>query len=63
MTEIRTVPVMLTIEKAAAMTGITKYRLRELCKARKIVCILCGNKYLINMDRLIDYLNKGDQDD
>ena len=63
MTEIRTVPVMLTIEKAAAMTGITKYRLRELCKSRKIVCILCGNKYLINMDRLIDYLNKGDQDD
>lgn len=63
MTEHRTIPVMLTIEKTAEMTGITKYRLRELCKSGKIVCILCGNKYLINVDRLIDYLNRGDRDD
>lgn len=62
MSEVRQIPQMLTIEKASALTGITKYRLRELCKSRKIVCILCGNKYLINLDRLIDFLNRGDPD-
>ena len=62
MSEARQIPQMLTIEKASALTGITKYRLRELCKSRKIVCILCGNKYLINLDRLIDFLNRGDPD-
>lgn len=63
MTETRTIPVMMTIEKASAVTGITKYRLREMCKEKKIVCILCGNKYLINLDRLIDFLNRGEADD
>lgn len=61
MTDIQ-IPKMLTIEKASEVTGITKYRLRELCKQKKIVCILCGNKYLINLDRLIDYLNRGDNE-
>ena len=63
MNEAKQIPTMLTIEKASALTGITKYRLRELCKGKKIVCILCGNKYLINLDRLIDFLNRGDQDE
>lgn len=62
MTQDIQIPKMLTIEQAAKLTGITKYRLRELCKQRKIVCILCGNKYLINLDRLIDYLNRGDNE-
>lgn len=60
MTEAKQIPTMGTIEKASSVTGITKYRLRELCKSKKIVCIKCGNKYLINIDRLIDYLNRGD---
>lgn len=53
----KTIPKMLTIEKASELTGITKYRLREMCKNKQIVCILCGNKFLINLDKLIDYLN------
>lgn len=60
MNRISEIPTMLTIEQASEKTGITKYRLRQLCKEKKIVCILCGNKFLINLDRLIDYLNKGD---
>lgn len=63
MTGERKIPVMLTVDKASEVSGLTKYRLRQLCKEKKIVCILCGNKYLINLDRLIDYLNRGDIDD
>ncbi len=62
MTQDIQIPKMLTIEKASEASGLTKYRLRELCKQKKIVCILCGNKYLINLDRLIDYLNRGDNE-
>lgn len=53
----KTIPKMLTIEKASELTGITKYRLREMCKNKQIVCMLCGNKFLINLDKLIDFLN------
>ena len=59
MNEVNQIPVMLSIEKASELTGITKYRLREMCKSKKIVCILCGNKYLINLNKLIDFLNRG----
>lgn len=62
MTETK-IPVMLTIEQAAAATGITKYRLREWCREKRITCILCGNKFLINLDKLIEFLNKGESDD
>ena len=62
MTQDIQIPKMLTIKQASAASGLTEYRLRELCKHRKIVCILCGNKYLINLDRLIDYLNRGDNE-
>ena len=57
------IPVMVTIDQASKETGITKYRLREWCKEKKITCVLCGNKFLINLDKLIDYLNTGDADD
>lgn len=62
MTQNNQIPKMLTIKQASAASGLTEYRLRELCKQKKIVCILCGNKYLINLDRLIDYLNRGDNE-
>ena len=63
MNEERKIPIMLTVEKTAEKTGLSKYRVRQLCKEKKIVSVLCGNKYLINLDRLIDYLNSGDQTD
>ena len=62
MTETK-IPVMLTIKQASAASGISEYRLREWCKQKRITCILCGNKFLINLDKLIEFLNKGESDD
>ena len=63
MTEGRQIPVMLTIEQASEKTGITKYRLREWCKENKITCVRCGNRFLINLDKLITFLNEGEKND
>ena len=63
MTEVRQIPVMVTVDKASDATGITKYRLREWCKEKRITCIRCGNRFLINLDKLIEYLNEGDRND
>ncbi len=60
MREAKNMPVMVRIKQASEMSGITEYRLRQLCKEGKIVCMHCGNRFLINIDRLIDYLNTGD---
>lgn len=63
MPDAKALPKMCTIKEAAMLSGISQYRLRELCKQKKIICIRCGTKYLINVDRLIDYLNEGDPDE
>ena len=53
-------PVMLSVPKAKAQSGLPEYLLRKLCKEGKIKCIRTGNKFLINSDSLIAYLNEGD---
>ena len=63
MSEVKALPKMCTIKEAAKLSGISEYRLRTLCKERKIIHVRCGTKYLINLDRLIDYLNEGDLDE
>lgn len=57
----RNIPRMETINKAAEITGLSKYFIRQKAVNGEIVCVKSGNKYLINMDKLIDYLNKGDK--
>ena len=49
---------VLTVEEAAEYTAITRYFVRQLCKENKIVHIKAGQKYLINYDKFIDYLDK-----
>ena len=56
MTEMK-IPRMEPIKTASRESGISYDRIRKLCLAGKIVFIRSGNKYLINMDRFIDYLN------
>lgn len=63
MSEAKALPKMCRIKEAAELSGISQYRLRELCKQKKIVCIRTGNRFLINMDRLADFLNEGEQDE
>lgn len=56
MTEMK-IPRMEPIKTASRESGISYDRIRKLCLAGEIVFIRSGNKYLINMDRFIDYLN------
>ena len=48
---------MLTLKEASAATGLSYYCLRNLCLENKVAHITSGTKYLINADRLEDYLN------
>ena len=51
------IPTMLPINETAKRTGLAKYYLRRGCLEGKIVHIRAGNKILINLDKLVDYLN------
>lgn len=51
------IPRMVTIKEAAAATGLAEYHVRQLCKNGKISTVKTGKKYLVNLDRFIDYLN------
>ncbi len=57
MTEQILVPRMATINEASEITGLAKYFIRQLAVTGKIRTIKAGKKYLINVDKLIDYLN------
>lgn len=56
-----TIPTMVGIKEASEMTGVSYDYLRKLCLQNKIVHIRAGVRYLINLEKLIDYLNQGDQ--
>lgn len=52
-----TMPTMWTLNQAKEATGLSYEFLRKLCLKKEIVCIKTGNKYLINAEKLRDYLN------
>ena len=52
-----TVPTMMTLKEASAQTGLSYDYLRKMCVTGQIVHIRAGCKILINMDRLIEFLN------
>ena len=51
------IPTMLTISQTAQRTGLSAWYIRKLCWDRKIVFTKSGNRYLVNLEKLIDYLN------
>lgn len=55
-----TMPTMYTINQAAAATGLSYNFLWQLCRQKKIVFVRAGSKYLINMERLREFLDKGE---
>ena len=63
MTEERKIPRMEPIKKASAESGLSYDAIRKLCLQKKITFIRSGSKYLINMDRFAEYLNRGEADD
>ena len=55
------IPRMLSIQALADECGFAYKTLWKLCKQDKIVHIRVGNKYLINFDKFIEYLNIGER--
>ena len=53
---------MLSLKQASSETGLSYYCLRNLCLENKVAHITSGTKYLINADRLADYLNSTGQE-
>lgn len=54
------IPRMRSITEVSTETGIPYHTIRQWCLEKQIVHIKAGNKYLVNLDRFIDYLNTGD---
>lgn len=50
-------PLMLTIRQASAKTGLSYNLLKGLCEEHRIVHLKCGAKYLINYEKLVEFLN------
>ena len=50
-------PRMVTLREAAKMTGLSYDCLRKLCLRNEIAHIRTGTQYMINLDKLSDYLN------
>lgn len=51
-------PTMVTMNKAAELTGVTYSALRRWIKSGEFTYyVRAGTKYLINLDRLVEFLN------
>ena len=57
------VPRMATINEASTLTGLAKYYIRQLALQSKIKHVRAGKKILINIDRLIEFLNESNGED
>lgn len=58
------VPRMRTIDQCAAYfkeqdpeTTVTSYRIRKMVLEGTLPHVMCGSKYLVNLDKLIEYLS------
>lgn len=54
-------PKMVTLAVASKESGLSYDYLRKLCLQNKIVYVRAGVKYLINWDKLVEFLNQGEQ--
>ncbi len=51
------IPRLATLKETAELTGLSYGFLRQKALSGEIVAVRAGRKFLINIDRLIDYLN------
>lgn len=54
---IRNIPQMETIKNTAKLFGLPEHFIRQKAISGEIVSVKAGCKYLINVDKLADYLN------
>lgn len=57
MQQMNDVPTMVTIKEASVKTGLSYDFIRKLCLRNEIIHIKAGNKFLINFEKFIDFLN------
>ena len=53
------IPLMLSLKDASNVSGLSVSELRYLCITNQISFYKAGNKYLVNMARLFDFLGGG----
>lgn len=51
------VPTMLSIKETAKITGVAEYYIRQLVAENEICFVKAGKKYLINLEKFVEYLN------
>ena len=54
-------PRMRTIRQAAQEANVPEHWLRQAVKDGRIVHVTAGRKVLVNYDKLLEYLNRGEQ--
>lgn len=54
------VPRMATVNEAAEITGLAKYYVRQLALHNRVSHVRAGKKILINVEKLIEFLNIGE---
>ena len=52
---------MLTIKETAQATRLHEYFVRQLVKQNRVTYVKAGCKTLINLDRLVEFLNEGER--
>lgn len=55
-----TIPKMITLLEASELTGLSYDFLRKHCLDGTLVHIRTGRKFLLNADKLAEYLNVGE---
>ncbi len=53
-------PTMVTVTELVETTGISEYTIRGLIRDKKIIYIKSGHRFLINLEKFVEYLNTGD---
>ncbi len=51
------IPTMKTIDETAVLLGLPKHWVRQKVLNGEIVAVRSGKRYLVNVDKLIEYLN------
>jgi len=51
------IPTIVPLKEASKKTGLSYFALRNYCIEGKSFCFRTGNKWLINLNKLCDFLN------
>lgn len=53
------IPTMVTIREASRRTGVSYDFIWKLCRSNQIVFVKAGTKYLVNLEKFVEFLNGG----